>query len=606
MGNFVVSARKYRPILFKNVVGQSHVTDTLKNAIKNNHLAHAFLFCGPRGVGKTTCARLLAKVLNCEQPTSQMEPCDVCSSCRSFSKNTSLNILELDAASNNSVEHIRHLTEQVRFAPRSGKYKIYIIDEVHMLSQAAFNAFLKTLEEPPPHAIFILATTEKHKIIPTILSRCQIFDFKRIGVMDIVAHLQKICTSEVITAEEEALNIIAQKAEGALRDALSIFDRIVSFSGQRIRYADVIENLNILDYDYYFRIVNTFLSEDLSALLVLFDEILSKGFEGDIFITGLAQHLRNLLVAQDSKTVQLLEVSGSVKERYMEQAQYTEPSLILSALSLANDCDVHYKLARNKRLHVEMTLIKMAYIRQALRLKQLPATYTTSTTDEKSSENSTRSHSKENIAKDEAIQYKANSSSGEREKAIPTKVKDRESQASSPKKEEERADSKKPLSIKGKRLKKKPLKDTLKERAEAEEKTLDEPVNLAWNLENIRQFWSDYASALEAPYTKALMQGCKLTALEEDKLSITVQEKRTKDIILKDGKLKSKMETTFQRKILDFDILIDIPQADLQAPKKKPLTGEEKYRYFLELSSSLEELQKRLDLVFGELHLHTL
>ncbi|MEN0006743.1 MAG: DNA polymerase III subunit gamma/tau, partial [Bacteroidota bacterium] len=367
MSNFVVSARKYRPTRFADVVGQEHVGMTLKNALKNNHLAHAFLFCGPRGVGKTTCARILAKVLNCQNVTEDFEPCNTCASCKAFNENASFNITELDAASNNSVEHIRALIEQVRFQPQQGKYKVFIIDEVHMLSQQAFNAFLKTLEEPPSYAIFILATTEKHKIIPTILSRCQIFDFKRIQVPSMVAHLEAICKEEQITADKDALHIIGQKADGALRDALSIFDRIVSFSGKKIEYADVISNLNILDYDYYFKVVDALLSEDMPSIMNLFNDILRKGFDGDLFINGLAEHLRNLLVCKDPQTIALLEVSEGLKARYQEQAALSPASLLLTALSLCNDCDINYKMARNKRLHVEMALLKMTYIKRAFR-----------------------------------------------------------------------------------------------------------------------------------------------------------------------------------------------------------------------------------------------
>lgn len=371
MSQFVVSARKYRPIRFDSVVGQSHVANTLKNAIRSNHLAHAFLFCGPRGVGKTTCARILAKVLNCERPTSETEPCDECDSCKAFRENASLNVYELDAASNNSVEHIRALIEQVRFAPQRGKYKIYIIDEVHMLSQAAFNAFLKTLEEPPHYAIFILATTEKHKIIPTILSRCQIFDFNRIQIADMVAHLHKICQQEGLQADEDALHVIAQKADGGLRDALSIFDRIVSFAGEKMTYQDVITNLNILDYDYYFKVVDALLTEDTSALLTIFDQILEKGFDAEIFINGLAAHLRNILVCKDAQTHRLLEVSENIKNRYAQQAGMSPKAFIMTALSLINDCDIHYKMARNKRLHVEIYLLKMAYINRTLQMQPI-------------------------------------------------------------------------------------------------------------------------------------------------------------------------------------------------------------------------------------------
>ncbi|MEO0044418.1 MAG: hypothetical protein RL329_3866 [Bacteroidota bacterium] len=362
MSQFIVSARKYRPTRFKDVVGQAHVSQTLKNALQSDHLAHAFLFCGPRGVGKTTNARILAKILNCTNRDADYEACGQCDSCTAFERNASFNITELDAASNNSVEHIRGLVEQVRFAPQQGKYKIFIIDEVHMLSTAAFNAFLKTLEEPPSYAIFILATTEKHKIIPTILSRCQIFDFRRIQIPDMVAHLQKICLKEGIVAEPDALHIIAQKADGALRDALSIFDRIVSAGGKKVTYTDVIENLNVLDYDYFFKTVDALLAEDMAKILLIFDDILKKGFDADLFITGLAEHLRQLLVAKDVQTLELLEAGGNLRERYRQQSVLSSLALLLTALNLCNDCDIHYKTARNKRLHVEMSLIKMTYI----------------------------------------------------------------------------------------------------------------------------------------------------------------------------------------------------------------------------------------------------
>jgi DNA polymerase-3 subunit gamma/tau len=373
MENFIVSARKYRPATFDTVVGQSHITNTLKNAIKNNHLAQAFLFCGPRGVGKTTCARILAKTINCTNPTESMEACDQCESCVSFRNGTSLNIHELDAASNNSVDDIRNLVEQVRFAPPSGKYKIYIIDEVHMLSPSAFNAFLKTLEEPPAYAIFILATTEKHKIIPTILSRCQIFDFNRIQVEDIAEHLAYISKNENIIAEPEALHIIAQKADGALRDALSIYDQNVSFAGQQLTYQSVIDNLNILDYDYYFKITDAILNESIKDVLLIFDEILRKGFDGNNCIVGLSEHLRNLLVCKDAATVKLLKVSNQIKDRYLEQSQKISSSVLLTALQIANQCDIHYKTSKNQRLHVELAFIKMCHIPSAISLAQLPA-----------------------------------------------------------------------------------------------------------------------------------------------------------------------------------------------------------------------------------------
>lgn len=371
MSNFIVSARKYRPQRFQDVVGQGHVAGTLKNALASGHVAHAFLFTGPRGVGKTTCARILAKILNCENRTPEYEACNECSSCKSFNESASFNIIELDAASNNSVEHIRALTEQVRFQPQQGKYKVFIIDEVHMLSNQAFNAFLKTLEEPPPYAIFILATTEKHKIIPTILSRCQIFDFRRITVADTVAHLKSICQQENIEAEEDALHIIAQKADGALRDALSIFDRITSGAGKKITYDAVIENLNVLDYDYFFQITDALLAEDAPSLMNRFDEILRKGFDPEVFILGLAEHLRNVLVCKDNATLGLLEVGENLRERYRAQAALAPASFLLTALNLCNDCDINFKMARHKRLHVEMALLKMCHIGRAVKSADL-------------------------------------------------------------------------------------------------------------------------------------------------------------------------------------------------------------------------------------------
>lgn len=369
MDNFVVSARKYRPVTFESVVGQHHITGTLKNAIKNNQLAQAFLFCGPRGVGKTTCARILAKTINCTNLQPDIEACGVCGSCRAFQNGNSFNVHELDAASNNSVDDIRSLIEQVRIPPQAGRYKIYIIDEVHMLSQAAFNAFLKTLEEPPPYAIFILATTEKHKILPTILSRCQIFDFNRIQVDDMTRHLEFIAQKEHINYEEDGLHIIAQKADGGLRDALSMFDQIVSFSGgKEITYKLVIDNLNILDYDYYFRLTDFILQENTPQSLLILNEILANGFDGYHFITGLAGHFRNLLVGKDISTLKLLELSESIRKKYEHQAQQISASFLVSALNLANQCDLNYKLSKNQRLQVELALIKMCHIKAAFNL----------------------------------------------------------------------------------------------------------------------------------------------------------------------------------------------------------------------------------------------
>ena len=368
MDKFVVSARKYRPQNFSTVVGQAHITTTLKNAIKNNQLAHAFLFCGPRGVGKTTCARILAKTINCESQTKDGEACNICNSCISFDAGTSLNIHELDAASNNSVDDIRSLVEQVRFAPQAGKYKVYIVDEVHMLSSSAFNAFLKTLEEPPPYAIFILATTEKHKILPTILSRCQIFDFKRITNNDTIEHLQEICDKEKITAEKAALHVIAQKSEGCLRDALSILDKIVSFSNGELNYSNTLEHLNILDEDYYFKMLDCMQQQHLSDAMLLYDEINRKGFEGDTLLEGYSEFIRNLLVSKDAKAAILLEVADDFKQKYLQAAQQISTGWLIAALNLLNEAEINYKQARNKRLHVELAIIKLCYLLQAVEM----------------------------------------------------------------------------------------------------------------------------------------------------------------------------------------------------------------------------------------------
>lgn len=599
MSNFVVSARKYRPIRFDDVVGQQHISQTLKNAIQSNHLAQAFLFCGPRGVGKTTCARILAKVLNCHTPTKDLEPCDTCESCKSFNKNASLNISELDAASNNSVEHIRALIEQVRFAPQNGKYKIYIIDEVHMLSQQAFNAFLKTLEEPPSYAIFILATTEKHKIIPTILSRCQIFDFNRILVSDMTAHLQKICKEENIVAEQEALDIISQKADGALRDALSIFDRIVSFAGNKITYKDVIENLNILDYDYYFKIVDSLLAEDSSQLLLLFDQISRKGFDGDIFVNGLAEHLRNLLVCKDPQTIELLEVSGNIRERYQQQAALTPMSLILSALSLSNDCDINYKMAHNKRLHVEMMLIKMAFAQRAIQASKISI-------DNASLEkkNLVSSNPITTVKEEQPPVYKTLTPPLKNEKSETNADIDIEAEAElkSDNQPIMMADTIEDTTSFADKFNKKSTGGFLSKMVNEvkEEYQKSEKEGLPLNMEHLQKLWEDFYKAIESPSTQVFFRTAVLSIedAETGRIKVITSGNLAKDAILRERKLRELLVNTFQKKTLTLEVEIEESKIEaVQVQKKLPISDRDKYVYFLEMNPHLKDFQKRFGLL---------
>lgn len=598
MSQFIVSARKYRPTRFDDVVGQGHVSTTLKSAIANDHLAHAFLFCGPRGVGKTTCARILAKVLNCEQVTKDNEPCGSCDSCQSFANNASLNIYELDAASNNSVDHIRSLTEQVRFAPQLGKYKIYIIDEVHMLSTAAFNAFLKTLEEPPSYAIFILATTEKHKIIPTILSRCQIFDFKRITIPEMVSHLQQICQNEQIDAEEEALNIIAQKADGALRDALSIFDRIVSSSPNELRYKTVIETLNILDYDYFFKIVDELLNEDMSATLLIYDQIIRQGFSGDIFLTGLAKHIRDLLMSLDTKTQSLLEVSESIKLLYLDQAKRAPKALLLSMLSIINDCDVHFKTALNKRLHVELALIRMTYIRRAKKVSESTLASQSTSTDQKkklapNSSGKTASK-KADQDTDKEIKSEDNTNTSTPKPLVDSGTAITHSPDTSQKTNENTSTS----NVNGNGSQKNNLIDALKEEI-IRDSSLAEQNTLPFNLENVKEIWQQYMDEINSKHIKSLLTTTQLYLNDESKSSITFvcQSSRAQDAIQKNGALRKKMIECFNLPsiIFDFDI-----QAQEQKPPPKPKlpqSDREKYVHFLNLNGDLKSLQKEFQLL---------
>lgn len=581
MGNFVVSARKYRPNRFVDVVGQEHVSQTLKNALQNDHLAHAFLFCGPRGVGKTTCARILAKVLNCQNLTEEKEPCGTCESCTSFSKNTSFNIVELDAASNNGVENIRALNEQVRFKPQQGAYKVFIIDEVHMLSQGAFNAFLKTLEEPPEHAIFILATTEKHKIIPTILSRCQIYDFKRIQVKRMVEHLQGICEIENIKAEEDALHIIAQKADGALRDALSIFDRIVSSSGDEILYSDVINNLNVLDQDYFFKFVDAMLVEDMPKVLLLFNEVLDKGFEGDIFVTGLAEHLRDLLVCKDKESIALLECSENIRNRYVEQASAASSSFLLSALQLTTSTDVEYRQARNKRLLVEVMLMKIT---------NLTAAIETAITGPAAIEDSPVQKKKPEITAAEPKVASTQPAAQEIVEPAPLATE-------LPKPVAQTADVQRKKEVKlkiGKISSLESLEDELE----------DEPTETLVNasdltIELIQEKWDEYVSKVESDIIKQSLVSVDLS-LNDNFLNIKVSSKLQQADIVKEKELMIFIRQALKVKDLQFDITVEQKPQDEKPVIKKNLTVKERYLQMRDLNPSINNLQKRFSLMPDE------
>lgn len=615
MSTFVVSARKYRPHRFEDVVGQSHVTNTLKNALRNDHLAHAFLFCGPRGVGKTTCARILAKVLNCKNIGEDFEPCNTCDSCQSFNENASFNITELDAASNNSVEHIRALIEQVRFQPQQGKYKVFIIDEVHMLSQQAFNAFLKTLEEPPSYAIFILATTEKHKIIPTILSRCQIFDFKRIQVPDMVAHLETICATEDIQADPEALHIVAQKADGALRDALSIFDRIAAFSGKEIIYQDVIDNLNVLDYDYYFKFVDALLVEDMSTVMLTFDEVLKKGFDPDIFLNGLSEHLRNLLVAKDPQTIELLTLSEGLQQRYLEQAAKTSSTFLLTALNLANDCDIHYKTARNKRLHVEMSLIKMTYIQRAVDISNgavsLPEKKrpdersaseptkisTVKAADSAPKENNTRSAAAEEIQKpEEPVQQNgasktAPSTESTMEETVETAVPvDRVQNGTS---QEVRTASVAAMPKLG------DMDKMLQQLREEEAKEVKPVAKYELNQENLDKIWKEYVSKVEQDSVRNLLQNAALQ-LNDKSITALVGSKLVEGAIREEADIIHQIREDFADPDLIFSIVIDKDKAPKVEKKAAPLSDKEKLRVMYEKNPEIKTLANKFGLRFDE------
>lgn len=597
MDKFVVSARKYRPQNFETVVGQAHITTTLKNAITNNQLAHAFLFCGPRGVGKTTCARILAKTINCENRSPEGEACNTCNSCKSFDNGTSLNIHELDAASNNSVDDIRTLVEQVRFAPQAGDYKVYIVDEVHMLSQAAFNAFLKTLEEPPSYAIFILATTEKHKILPTILSRCQIFDFKRITNADTVEHLKDICKKEGIKAEKTALHLIAQKSEGCMRDSLSIMDKIASFTDGKITYENTLEHLNILDEDYYFKLLDFTTNQQLSDALLLFDTINNKGFEGDTFIDGFIEFVRNLLVSKDEKAIALLEVADDFKKKYVEKAKEITANWIIAALNLLTDASIGFKQSRNKRLFVELLLIKLSYLNQAVEVtggdtvskKKL-------TTDAKPvafkrlnivsipEKQTAQSPMPSVVAKDEPAIY----------------LQKEVSKKEAPKKEEPapeiNTDSAPQIMPSLGGLHK------IRQRVLAKQGfSSGEAIQLSY--EALRTAWSEYVEQLrekKMPSAVSALSDAILEVVNENEFSVTLNNPiQQKFVEGERAGLIGHLQHYFNNRQLKYNTVLVLPEKDETEPQVQALTSKQQYEIMIEDNPLIKKLRDKLKLELG-------
>ncbi|HAL83956.1 MAG TPA: DNA polymerase III subunit gamma/tau [Mucilaginibacter sp.] len=593
MDNFIVSARKYRPATFESVVGQQHITNTLKNAIKNNQLAQAFLFCGPRGVGKTTCARILAKTINCENLKPNGEACGVCTSCRSFQTGNSFNVHELDAASNNSVDDIRSLIEQVRIPPQAVRRGIYIIDEVHMLSQAAFNAFLKTLEEPPHYAIFILATTEKHKILPTILSRCQIFDFNRIRVDDMASHLASIAQKESISFEPDGLHIIAQKADGGLRDALSMFDQIVSFSGGNVTYSSVIDNLNILDYDYYFNITGSLLTEDSAKTLLLFDEILTRGFDGAHFISGLSEHFRNLLVSKDQATLKLLEVSEGIKAKYLQQSQASSVSFLLSALNIANQCDLSYKLSKNQRLQVELALLKMCHLQSVFNLASIPANggelKKKPDTPGISTEKEQKTVSEMPVVSDPQVPYQTTK----------TQAIDKQPVAVKPDVVAEKPKVFIPnLHASSTSVKIPSLKDvskTKEEMLEEEDPYMKGDAKDAYTNDQFLQCWSDFAARLKSDGKKnalTIFISSPPKLIAPDKYEVTVENKVQENYFRDE---RPNLLNFLRLTLRNFDIEVSV-RIDEKAVVKRPYTAAEKFQHMAAKNPALVELKNKFNL----------
>ena len=611
MDKFIVSARKYRPVTFDTVVGQPGITQTLKNAISNNHLAQAFLFTGPRGVGKTTTARILAKTINCENICANVEACDNCPSCKSFNDGNSLSIYELDAASNNSVDDIRALVEQVRYPPQLGKYKIYIIDEVHMLSANAFNAFLKTLEEPPYYAIFILATTEKHKIIPTILSRCQIFDFNRISVEDIVKQLQQIAYKEGVDAEDDALHVIAQKADGAMRDSLSIFDQLVSFTGKKLTYKAVIENLNILDYDYYFRITDDLHAGNYSNCLLTFNEILNKGFDSHNFINGLASHFRDLLVCKNESTLPLLEVSMNVREKYRVQSRFCESLWLLNLLDLAGKADITFKAAKNQRLHIELTLLKMCTgsfsenepVKKKVELKSQTtpsAPSPAAVVSKQAAAGSIGGKEKESLGTGLSLSPGLSPGPGLSPSpladSLPSHVAEPPTSAitppavSTPKKTSTATSGKKTISISGKN----PSEGEKKNDVIVTE-SLPE-LSHPFDLQSLQLYWTKYAEQLkkEGRMTLSIALSKRAPEIESENMISFVVDSVSMEKDFNEN--KTNLLTYLRKNLSNFKIDLKVEVNVTQKDDNNPYTPSEKFKKLAEINPMLNELKKKFDL----------
>jgi len=589
MDKFIVSARKYRPQTFDTVVGQSHITTTLKNAIKNNQLAHAFLFCGPRGVGKTTCARILAKTINCENLQPDGEACNTCNSCKSFNDGGSLNIHELDAASNNSVDDIRSLVEQVRFAPQAGKYKVYIVDEVHMLSTSAFNAFLKTLEEPPSYAIFILATTEKHKILPTILSRCQIFDFKRITTNDTVEHLQEIVDKEEIKADKASLQVIAQKSEGCMRDALSILDKIVSFTNGEVTYQNTIDNLNILDEDYYFKLIEALLQQDLGEAMLLYDEINRKGFEGDLVLNGFAEFIRNLLVCKDAKAASLLDVVEGMQEKYSSTAKKVHAAYLVSALNILNDAEINFKMARNKRLHVELTLIKLNFLQQAIELSVNDGTVIKKKRIDGPIAYKIKSIQPLQVKQAEPLPKEAKLMIEENHSIINTKQPSVQKPATINKQTE----------TPGNTGQKKNLLDILREKAGTKYSVIPVEEAEILSLEKLQQCWSEYTIQLEQQQkhsSAATFKIAKLQIEDDIKFTATVAAITAQKFIEQEKMvLTDFIQQRFKNRAITFSVLVEQGEKE-EIPQHLTLNSRQRFERIAEQYPLIKELKDKLKL----------